>query len=216
MGKLNKIKIIFILIISVFLFSCNPHNQKKDETKECFCAEKQYIPQSILENHSNSNLFTIKCEYYNNGKIKKIDEAYFTEKHLDTLISNQHITFDTCGNMIEDKSHLLSLVAHSDTIRNGENYKLKIKLTASYFDSYIAAFIGKFNEKFILLDSNNIDSVFNDTTEVYYKTKKYTLGKNIIRGIARDYVSYYINNDTTHIVFKFFDTYFSKSFYVLP
>ena len=216
MKKLIYKKILLALIINVFLFSCNTEIEQKDKEAECFCVEKRYIPQSMLENHFNSKLFTIKCKYYDNGKIKEVNEFFLPKKNTDTTLLNQYITYDTIGNMIEDKSHLVSLITDKDTIKNGEKYNLNIKLSASYFDSYISVYIGKFNEKFILLDSNNVDSVFNDTTEVYYEIKKYTLGKNVIRGIVNDYVSYFVDNDTTHIKFESSKIYFSKSFFVLP
>jgi len=211
MKRVTNTKIFLVLFINVLLFSCNTNNENKDT--ECFCVEKKYIPQSILENHFNSNLFTIKCEYYDNGEIKEVDESFLPKENTDTTLLNQYITYDTLCNMIEDKSHLVSLIADKDTIEEGEAYKLKIKLAASYFDSYIAAFIGKFNEKFILLDSNSVDTVFNDTTEVYYETKKYSLGKNVIRGIVSDYDSVFVD-DGTYVVSN--ESYFSKTFYVLP
>ena len=207
MKRVTNTKIFSVLLINILLFSCNTNNENKDT--KCFCANKKFIPQSMLENQSNSNLFTIECEYYDNGKIKEVDETYF----LDSVYSNQHVNYDTLGHMINDKSHLISLIADKDTIKEGEEYNLKIKLSASYFNSYIAVYIGNFNEKFILIDSNRVDTVFNDTTEVYYRTKKYLQGKNVIRGIVNDYDSVFVD-DETYVVSN--ESYFSKTFYVLP
>ncbi len=201
---------ILIIVISVIFMSCN-----KSKTKDN-CLNSKNLPVSFKENYLHNKIFNINCEYFKNGKLKEIKEILTNTDYKDTILLNQYVAFDSIGNIDTNHSHYISIKTKSDTITYGTPFEMNIKIIGSYYNSYIAVIIGNFNENFTLADSSSIKSFHNDKPVLTYKTTSYKPGENIIRGIVKDYISYFVDNDTNKIIFESSSIYFTKTFYVNP
>lgn len=184
--------------------------------------------------YKNGKMAGVSKNFYKNGKIKllgcyKNDRPNGNFYYYDTLgrkyleknyltingedYTNQFIFFN--GNdTIKGNSNYFSLKSLKDTITEGEEFNLKIKLEASLYKDKMAVIIGKFDSCFKLLDSISIDTLWaNKNFEVNFITKNYIEGANSIRGIIFDIQEFSQRNGKSTSG-KLHQLYFSKEFYI--
>lgn len=175
--------------------------------------------------YSDGQLFQIG--FFRCGKLDGITETYDENGKLkrkvhyiimnDTSLINEFFTFDDDGIIKKDSSVFFVLEPQQDTINYNDTYSLKISVEASAFN--IKPNMKVAIENLSMANSNEVDTLYDiddnkRDLSVVYKTSKYKIGQNVIKGQIIDYIIYY-NNDSSEVKHEVHKMWFKKAFYVL-
>lgn len=147
------------------------------------------------------------CIFDRNGNLARRSE--FVNVGGTTRL-NQWVEYDEFGLPNNEGSNYIIAEAMQDTLRQGEEYILNISLMASYYNKYMIAVIGPFDEKYQLPDKADCDTIRGQDNLAIYRTKRYQKGINKVRGIIQDLK----RSETDSGTVKVRKIYFTREFYV--
>ena len=174
---------------------------------------KEYYQDGILKKNGNyfDNFEVGEFKYYNNDGQLKIIRNYIIVGNKSEV--NEFYYFNSKGDTIKDKSNYFKIITNADTIKLGETIYFKFILEAPYFKDKMAVVFGAYDDKYNVLDSSTLDTLYGENFETSFNYLSEDTGTNVLRGYVAD-VKLESNNDS--IASKERRLYFSKYFYISP
>jgi len=215
--------------------SCEKRNGKLHG--EC----KSYYPNGplmVIAYYKNGLKDSMQCVYSESGKLENksfykkgmsYGNAYSYNKleRVDTLLKfiikddsaylNQVICYTDDGHIDTDRSNYFSITKSKDTLEYGEDFNVDVKLEASLFNMNMLVIFGDFDKDYKTW--TYADTIWDREDKlvdfkINYSTKKYKKGKNTLRGIVHDFISYYENDTSKNILHDIREMYFEVDFFV--
>lgn len=201
---MNRNRILLFLLVNLFsiiIVSCNDNKETKKtvgvEKDSIQVVKDRIIIDSVITYYPNTMVLK-SVEYFVNDTLEGVMRLYDSLGRIEELREyirvrgsdyylNSWKRFDSLGNVDTINSHFFTIINPFDTLDVNEEFCVRIRLTAPYFNSRMRVLHGSMTNDFFIPDNSKIEFLECDKFIACIPVNTDIVGDNLLKFIIQDY-----------------------------